>query len=209
MSDPKLQDDKNIFQEAARERYFEDGIPRLKQIHEHNKNLTKDGVLELNTLEVGDRVTLDFYPTKNDPEPEQMTLVVKKVNETSIKAIASGGPKNWVDVEVGLGHSTYGGSTAKIGVLEVGLYPEFHYFDPEFKKEEQGKIREIYSEHGLVYIRGIKFDQDFFNSRKDLGLDTKEKQIEYMQNDDRLGRNVLNAEVLASFKVEKPIQVTL
>jgi len=209
MSDPKPQDDTNIFQHAAREKYLEDKIPRLKQVHEHDKNLTKDGVLELNTLEVGDQVTLDFYPTKNDPEPEQMTLVVKKVNETSIKAIASGGPKNWVDVEVGLGHSTFGGSMAKAGVLEVGLYPEFHYFDPEFKKEEQRKIEEIYSEHGLVYIRGIKFDQDFFDFRKDLKLDTKEKQIEYMQNDDRLGRNVLNAEALAAFKVDKPIQVSI
>lgn len=208
MADPKPKDDSNIFQQAANQSYIEGKIPRLKQVHEHDKNITKDGVLELNTLEAGDQVTLDFYPTKTDPEPEPMILVVKKVNETSIKAIASGGPKKWVDVEVGLGHSTFGGSIAKAGVLEVGLYPEFHYFDAELKKMEQSKIAEIYSEHGLVYVRGIRFDQDFFDYRKDLKLNTREKQIKYMQNDERLGMNVLNAEALASFKVEKPIKVS-
>ena len=201
------------FEEAAKRKYYEDIMPRMKQVHEHDEDKTEGGDLELKKLKKGDEVTMEFYPSEKDLEPEKMRVVVTDVGERSIRALASGGPLKWVDKEVGINGSVFapGGSMMRLGMLEIGLYPEFGYFDDEKFDKAAKKIREAYEKEHAVTIFGNRFDDKYFDEyRTDLTLPTTRERADWLAGAHKiLGRGVLSDLKLANFKVEQPQAVEI
>ena len=99
---------------------------------------------------------------------------------------------------------------AKSGVLEVGLFPEINYFDPMKVVEAETQIREFWNkDHGVV-IRGISFDDKYFDEyRTDLDLPTPEDRIRWLAENTHVGNQKLIPGKLANFQVEKPQRIDL
>lgn len=210
MTDDGLE--QNPFNEAAKRAHYEAIIPRLKDIHAHDDNLKPEDVLKLGECEVGQEITLEFYPSQFEPEIKPIRLVVTGVGENSIDGLASGGPKDWVDKKVGIGCSTivWEGSMARPGVIEPGLYPEFHYMDEEKRAKDIALLKEIYTKQHSVFINGIKFDDKYFDEyRTDLSLPTTEERINWLVQIHGFGRSKCTPGELATWKVEEPQPIEL
>ncbi len=202
----------DIFDEITRRQHFEDMVPRMREVHEHDRNKTEGGTLTLNTLRPGEEVRLEFYPTAEEPDPDPVILQVTKVGENSIKALASGGLLKWEDKEVGVGHSAFSpfGSMARFGVLEVGLYPELNYHDQEKVNAAEKQIAEIWKDGHFVFINGIRFDDKYFDEyRTDLNIPTAKERVHWLAENNHFGNAKLIPGKLADFRVEKPEPIEL
>ena len=140
------------FGEMAKIAAIENVVPRMKDVHANEENVKPEDILKLGSLEVGDELTLEFYPQKNAPEPKPIRISVTEVREKGVSGLASGGNTDAVDMEVSVSSSSVSqnGSMARIGEIQIGFYPEIMRVDLERKD----KIREIilgkYDENGGI-----------------------------------------------------------
>lgn len=195
------------FNNLINKQHYEDVMPFMKSINDHEEYSDPKNTLELKTLKPGQELTLEFYPSPENPEPEPIIINITEVVSSHIKGIARGGPEKWEAMEVGLGLSTFAdsGSLAKGGVVEPGLYPELHFTDEKLKAEQAELIRKIYSENHLIFIQGARIDDKYFDEyRTDLNVPTTEDRINWMMDLAHIGHRAYTPGMLADWKVEIP-----
>jgi hypothetical protein len=200
------------FEQLVQDKRGEKMVPGLEQWGEHDRLGDPESRLELNTLKIGDELTLEFYPSSKEPEPEPIIIDIQEVGKTSIKGLARGGLEKWEDLEIlVIGSTVHPHSTMmRVGVIEPGLCPELHFTDEALKEEQTAKLKEIYIADRAVRIHGNLFDDAYFDEyRTDLDLPTTEERVNWLASVHNLGHRVSRPGELADYKVESPQKVDL